>query len=560
MAKFLTSLLRSSNLKQGLEKGPQGIAHAAVGLVEQFATRGLIGKVLPGVGLINPLLGIFTEPVVSALKAQLNPLFGTQPTEILNRTAATSASEQDSGSGVSDSFAPTVFGALRNQDNSASVLSAVAQDTAASEANMFRTVTSVSPSVFHESVAPTISGTRMFAPLDNNNLHFMGRARQNETQGTIDESSPIVEEATPFVTEKFGTGRGGGEVGGTNTVMSSAHQSTAARDSENRQGLSKKLTIDDNGINHVGTDPLTALKSESGLATIFSKFNDNSGNEIIDRQGILKSSPKDTPAASVDKAQSSTAMLQGGIPEKVFSPARQGTPLSAKTGLESPFTADQSYIVRSRPGALRNVKRFPDWRFGQDAQNTRRQPWVEFLQQHRFLVFDATQNLEDTVPGLSVFEWSDGQVEDRLEAGFSYCDSPSMSIRMESIKEGTWEFERQVPVAVDAGRLVLQKGMTRTLTGFYLWIEAFLRGNLTRRTLKILAYGRSLPGSPTINNWGRMGERQQQNIYGEWTLYNCAPVRYAAGQGWDARTGEVQVAELEIVYEWFEEATPQDLK
>jgi phage tail-like protein len=556
MAKFLTSLLSSSNVKQGLEKGSQGIAHAAVGLVEQFATRGLIGKVLPGVGLINPLLGIFTEPVVSALKAQLNPLFGTQPTENLNRTGAQSSSEQDVGSGVGDqSFVPTVFGTLRNQDNSSAVLAATAKTIPTSEIES--TVTSVSPSVAHVSVVPPVPGDQQFVPSVINGLHSIGRGIVTDTQGTMDEFSRRFESKEAFSTEKFVDGRG--SKGGTRTVLGEAHQSTAGRDSENTQGIPDKLKIDAVGINHVGTDPLSALKTKGNLATVFSKFNDNSGKEIIDRQGTMKSRPNDTAAGSADSA-SATALLSGGIPEKVFDPARTGTPLSAKSGLDKQFTTDQTLIDRQRPGALKSVKRFPDWRFGQDANNTRRTPWVEFLQQHRFLVFDVTQNVKDLVKGLSVFEWADGQDSSGLEAGFSYCDAPVMSVRMESIKEGTWEFERQVPVGVEAGRMVLQKGMTRTLTGFYLWIEAFLRGNLTRRTLKILSYGRSLPGSKSSNNWTNMRKRDQRNIYGEWTLYNCAPVRYSAGQGWDARTGEIQIAEIEIVYEWFEESTPQDLQ
>jgi hypothetical protein len=362
MANFLTTLLSNGNVKQGLEKGGQGISHAAIGLVEQFATRGLIGKVLPGVGMINPLLGIFTEPIVSALKFQINarllqPIFGGGPTQALNMVDATGSSSDVTG------------------------------------------------------IRQVVSNVRGFIP-------------RFEYRSVGDAS---------FKREAF--------------------------DSLHNRGGTLSLTDD------------------------------------------VKVAPHLT---------------------------RSGHAAMGRGSLRKPL---------SRVSALGNEE-LPE----------------AFLQQHRFLVFDFTPDPN------SVFEWTDGGAYKSLAAGFSYCDSPSMTIRTETVKEGTWEFPREIPIGVEPGRLSLQKGIVRTTTSFYLWIEQFLRGNVTRRTLKILAYGNNL--TRARNSMGgawNMPEGNARVVYGEWTLYNCAPIHYKAGQGWDARTGEIQIAEMDIAFEWFEESSPVDI-
>ena len=125
------------------------------------------------------------------------------------------------------------------------------------------------------------------------------------------------------------------------------------------------------------------------------------------------------------------------------------------------------------------------------------------------------------------------------------------------IKEGTWEFPRLFLTGMQAGKITLSKGMTKATTGFYLWILNALRGLLTRRTLQIVSYGR---GSVS-NTWSedpkdpwRLPQQLRGSSTAVWTLFNCIPIGYHAGKVWGASSGEVQIADLDVHYEWFEEA------
>lgn len=525
MAKFLTTLLSSSNVKQGLEKGPQGIAHAAVGLVEQFATRGVIGRVMPGVGLINPLLGIFTEPVVSALKQQLSPLFGDKPTTALNVVDDTSASKADIGSGLGeDKFSAETFGDLFSGGTILPKIDPTSAVTASLDARR------VSGKKFSPEKFDTIRqvlGTNPMAMNTETHGIFMESSQAKVNKAEANGGSNIKATSGVFTSTK--------EAG--NTVLGFAAKDTAADPTLPTGAIPVTNVID--SVFHA------SLKPQLPPDMAANKFSAQANHDRkIAEGGTLEQVGIDTAARNPVRdpnnpdqffrgpERTGAIIIGSGLDGKFTKSGVQGTPDSS-----GPLAFGNPNIGRS---SLRKFQK-KDAIFGGIINE-------EFLQQHRFLVFDATGDDKN----LSVFEWEDGKLANTLAAGFSFCDAPSMSIQMESIKEGTWEFVRQIPIGVDPGRINLQKGMVRTTTGFYLWIEQFLRGNVTRRTLKILSYGRNLRG----NFWNR--PEKDRRIYGEWTLYNCAPSRYSAGQGWDARTGEIQTAELEVAYEWFEETSPLD--
>lgn len=554
MAKFLATLLNNSDVKQGLEKGPQGIAHAAVGLVEQFATRGLIGKVLPGVGMINPLLGIFTEPIVSAIKAQLNaqllqPIFGGGPTQALNMVDATGASSDVTGirqvvSNV-QGFLPR-FEYRSTGDDS------------------FKRGTFADPYLGGFNLPDTRPTSAVGSPLDTRMASEKPFASENfselrqvlgtnpmamgtETHGIFLESS----EAKVSNAES----NGGSNIKATSGVF------TSTKDAGNTVlGFVDRDTAADPTL-PTGAIPVTSiidsvfhasLKPQLPLDMTSRKFSAEDSASARSLGGTLASTsvdttarnPKidpDTGAAFAGGSRPGNHILNSGLNTKFTEVGGQGVgDLAGTVGLEG----GDVVAVMGTASVRRHI-------IEDSAHNVLSEA---FLQQHRFLVFDATGDSR------SVFEWTDGEVVNTLAAGFSYCDAPSLSIRTEDVKEGTWEFPRQIPVGADPGRITMSKGIIRSTTGFYLWIEQFLRGNITRRTLKILAYGRNL--EPDINDsttgpWNR--PEKKRAIYGEWTLYNCAPLRYSAGQGWDARTGEIQIADLEVGYEWFEESSPIDL-
>jgi phage tail-like protein len=169
----------------------------------------------------------------------------------------------------------------------------------------------------------------------------------------------------------------------------------------------------------------------------------------------------------------------------------------------------------------------------------------EFAQSYRFFVIDKTPNSE-----FSVFDWQDGEDPKTLAAGFSSCTAPSMQSVTTDIKEGTWEFTRTFVTGISSGRITLRKGLVRTETGFYLWMLNALRGLLTRRTLEIVSYrGGSIHDGVVFHQ----AKNLRKFSTCVWTLHNCIPIAYHPSQDWDAENGKVQVSEIEIHYEWFEE-------
>jgi phage tail-like protein len=169
----------------------------------------------------------------------------------------------------------------------------------------------------------------------------------------------------------------------------------------------------------------------------------------------------------------------------------------------------------------------------------------EFAQSHRFYVADITND------GKSVFEWEEnGSPPTTLAAGFSGCTAPKFELASKEIKEGTWEFPRVFCTGANAQTITLSKGLVRTETGFYLWVLNAMRGLLTRRTIKVVSYGRN----PRVQNAWSKPERLDDVASCVWTLYNCYPVGYRTSQDWDGDSGKIQISELDMHYEWFEES------
>lgn len=557
MAKFLTSLLNNSDVKQGLEKGPQGIAHASIGLVEQFATRGVIGKVLPGVGMINPLLGLLIEPVVTAIKQQLNdrllnPIFGGGPTQALNMVDATGASSDVTGlrqviSNVKGFLPRLEFRSVGDDSFKRGTFS----EPALGGFNL--------PDTRPTSAVGSPLDTRMSSgkPFATENFSELRQVLATNPMAMGTETHGIFMESTK---EKVATAESNGDsnikaTGGVftstkeagNTVLGFADRATAADQTLPTGAIPVTNIID--SVFHASLKP--QFPKDRDLDSLFSA--EANHERKITQGGTLRLTSADTPGRDPKN--------DANDPSKRFSgPERFGN-IIVGSGLDSKFTESGGQGVGDLAGtvgleggdvvAVMGTAGIRKHTIEDSAHNLLSEA---FLQQHRFLVFDATGD------DRSVFEWTDGEVVNTLAAGFSYCDAPNLSIQTENIKEGTWEFPRQIPVGADPGRITMSKGIVRSTTGFYLWIEQFLRGNITRRTLKILAYGRNLEADqldPTTGTWNR--PEKKRAVYGEWTLYNCAPLRYAAGQGWDARTGEIQIADLEVGYEWFEENSPVDL-
>jgi phage tail-like protein len=531
MAKFLTTLLSSGLVKEGLEKGAQGTASAAIGVVESFASKGLrriTGRTLSGVGLINPLLGITAEPIASELKSQLEnsvikPLFGRQAVAV-NAVEPTSGSEESAAARVVGEIGARIGGylprlsglssepvgpkfqkgtfAVSRDKETGSVLKEAAKDT---PARMKATLsTKVSPVVIHQ-------GTNPLQDTKGMDKKFKSFGPVAKTTKDFTPLQTVVSQEEP----KFpGSKRPEGQsVMGTSPkpeeYTADAFELEAAVKLDQPNATSPY-------IKHPSLQPKISTEWQ-----LKQKFRATS---IV--RNVLRANDTDT----ADKEPAETANV-------VTNKTKLSSRPSDKMEGDRKFPVAQKTFFNARGitgelGRKRYVKEDFDGKLVE-----------EFIQQHRFLVADVTGD------GKSVFEYEDGKQPNTLAAGFAYCTSPEMNIDVETIKEGTWEFERSVPTGASVGTIELSKGIVSLETGFWLWIQSFLRGRMTRRKLEIFTYGRSKRGNPGFTSI----EQIRANVLGAWRLYNCMPTRYKAGQDWDASNGAIQIAQLEISYEWFEE-------
>lgn len=463
MAKYTVSVRTEGRIKEYMDKGPQARAHALLSIREQFLTKALVGKVLPGVGLVNPLF--------YGLGQQGGKFFRGATT--LSKTEETSALEKEP-KGVPKEFRRESFEAARPPMRS--VTAAVSKSTPA----LIKAVPPyrVHPVVVHDGVSPKMSPDLQgeHEGLRKGSLSVLSSRSMNTSADTI--LLPPVPKATV----------------GANV----SHPSVSPMEKV--------------------TQPPEAMFSVKTRRAF--EFFKGSALQFVD---------KDTAADAVS--------VPPGLP--VYHPVatsvnaaadRQGTRLAKKPG-------DQKIFVAGEVSPFRRMGRLSRYKRGF---------FEEFIQRHRFVVFDATRD------GYSVFEWRENDPIHSLAAGFASFDAPFLEIVTESVKEGTWEFPRQIPVSVTEGRLTFRKGVVFTETDFWVWIQQALRGNITRRKIMVQAYGMSTSKGVPV------GYQPTSNlgICGEWTIFNCFPVRYQAGDGWDAASGDILTAEMEIAYEFFEESTP----
>lgn len=505
-------VMSSGRVKEFAERGPQAVAGIALGMRERFVTKAVVGKVLSGVGVVSPL---FYSSIGSALPMRSTALPKVEGTSAL----------QEVREDISGEFKRETFGAVRRSTSPISAQGGVSEDTAAVLER--REPVRVQPFVQHRSISPTISssGEKKFAEL-RANLQSGPMARGTPAHGffwpSFMERVELAERVGKSNVEATSGIFAGSKPEGLSVL--GARDKTTPADPLLPEGVPEVTLISDMGPLHSSLSPKVKVGDPKEV-----EFSAWERDKFVAKwDSGLKRVSRDT-AASSGKPPANLPIHEAAAVSVEMSKDRTGVSFASEYKLEKMF---ESKALSQNKGSY--VRR-------------KHRPLEEYLQRHRFIVFDATGD------GRSVFEWEDGQAVKSLVAGFSSCDAPFVEVVTESVKEGTWEFPRQIPVSVTEGRLIFRKGVIRTETDFWVWIQQALRGNLTRRTIRVLSYGRD-----RFQTWGR--PEKSRRIWGEWTLVNCFPVRYQAGDGWDAYSGDVLLAELEVVYEFFEESTPEDVK
>jgi phage tail-like protein len=198
-------------------------------------------------------------------------------------------------------------------------------------------------------------------------------------------------------------------------------------------------------------------------------------------------------------------------------------------------------------------------------------------------------------------------------SGFATIVAPEITVELQDIKEGNWHFKRHSVKSADVSQMTLTRGVTFADSDFWRWIIASITGD-TEWQLKLPFLGPRRVGGPTPRRQLVLIQYFARNPFGNmpfaaaaiaagvaagvsaqivasggglaiagtaagaavgaaasaitggspidfvgrvparaWVLHGCLPVRYKAGSDFDAKSGEVSIAELDLKPELIEE-------
>jgi phage tail-like protein len=184
----------------------------------------------------------------------------------------------------------------------------------------------------------------------------------------------------------------------------------------------------------------------------------------------------------------------------------------------------------------------------------------DYLTNFRFHVMDITMSVPQ------VFN---------LSFGFKYVSSPSISLDVKEVKEGTFEYPRKLIRGAKVEDVVLHRGVKFFDSDFYDWISTAVKGgarggstlgsnNLAfRRNLLLIQYSDITTGLPATNSTnGTPFAAFSFTAYTSlvnfvparaWRMYDCLPVGYKAATDFDALASEISIAELTVSPRYIEE-------
>jgi len=191
--------------------------------------------------------------------------------------------------------------------------------------------------------------------------------------------------------------------------------------------------------------------------------------------------------------------------------------------------------------------------------------------------------------------------------GFSSITAPEMTLEVVDIDEANTLFKRKVVKGGSVNSLVLSRASSWYEADFYKWITATVEGSTgnsklpiggitPRRELLLVQFLSRAPfdvstgvaagalaagvaavvtgansGAGALGVAGALGNVTAQAAAGAalvklgpaevaprlpgkaWRLYGCLPSRYKVGGDFDASSGAISIAELEVAYEYFDE-------
>jgi phage tail-like protein len=144
--------------------------------------------------------------------------------------------------------------------------------------------------------------------------------------------------------------------------------------------------------------------------------------------------------------------------------------------------------------------------------------------------------------------------------GFARVSLPTMTAEYRKIKEGNYEYTRMGALEkVEFTSMTLEQGVSLINSDFWQWIKKAITGEKEPRSLLLIQFTQ-LQGLGGINFGlppnlsGGFAFEDGVRIPGRaWLFKGCRPLSYTPGTNFDAMSGEISVATLEVGIEEMEE-------
>ena len=137
--------------------------------------------------------------------------------------------------------------------------------------------------------------------------------------------------------------------------------------------------------------------------------------------------------------------------------------------------------------------------------------------------------------------------------GFSEISHPEITVDQARIAQLNQSFPDYTFMGASTGSITLKRGARFYDSSFFIWVDRYIQGedSSERNLLLIHFMGQAFPDSNEARVAGgiSLGPNFVEivRVPGKaWMLWGCKPIRWSAGQGLDARSGEVTVNELDV--------------
>lgn len=150
--------------------------------------------------------------------------------------------------------------------------------------------------------------------------------------------------------------------------------------------------------------------------------------------------------------------------------------------------------------------------------------------------------------------------------GFRSVSLPSLNLELREIQQGNYEFPNKVMKGAKVSNMVLEQGVSLFNSDFYNWTKNAITGDAAPRNLVVVQFTNINPKPLVTKKSNALVQAAAGALLGgfpyadgtrlpgrAWLCRECRPVRYTPGSDFDASSGEISIAKLELAMMEFEE-------